>query len=153
MSVVRYEAAGQIGYIVVSNPPVNALSAAVRQGLVDAIEAFAADDARVAVLYCEGRTFIAGADISEFGKTPRPPLLPDVIAAIEASEKPVIAALHGTVLGGGLEVALGAHGRVALAGTRVGLPEVTLGLMPGAGGTQRLPRPSHARPALPPARA
>ncbi len=140
MSVVRYEAAGQIGYIVVSNPPVNALSAAVRQGLVDAIEAFAADDARVAVLYCEGRTFIAGADISEFGKTPRPPLLPDVIAAIEASEKPVIAALHGTVLGGGLEVALGAHGRVALAGTRVGLPEVTLGLMPGAGGTQRLPR-------------
>lgn len=140
MSVVRYEPAGEIGYIVVNSPPVNALSVAVRQGLLDAIGTFAADDARVAVLYCEGRTFIAGADISEFGKAPVPPFLPDVIAAIEASTKPVIAALHGTVLGGGLEVALGAHGRIGLNGTRVGLPEVTLGLMPGAGGTQRLPR-------------
>lgn len=140
MSVVRYEPAGEIGYIVVNSPPVNALSVGVRQGLLDAIGAFAADKARVAVLYCEGRTFIAGADISEFGKAPVPPFLPDVIAAIEASTKPVIAALHGTVLGGGLEVALGAHGRIGLNGTRVGLPEVTLGLMPGAGGTQRLPR-------------
>jgi 3-hydroxyacyl-CoA dehydrogenase len=140
MTVVRYDPAGEIGYIVINSPPVNALSAAVRQGLLDAIAAFAADKARVAVLYCDGRTFIAGADISEFGKAPVAPFLPDVITALEASTKPVIAALHGTVLGGGLEVALGAHGRVGLKGIRLGLPEVTLGLMPGAGGTQRLPR-------------
>lgn len=140
MTVVTYEPAGEIGYIIVNNPPVNALSAAVRKGLADAVAAFAADAAQVAVLYCEGRTFIAGADISEFGKPPVEPFLPDVIDAIESSAKPIVAALHGTVLGGGLEVALGAHARVAVTGTKVGLPEVTLGLMPGAGGTQRLPR-------------
>ncbi|AXC50482.1 3-hydroxyacyl-CoA dehydrogenase [Paracoccus suum] len=137
---VSYARNGEIAVITVDSPPVNALSAAVRQGLVTAMERFAADDAQAAVLCCAGRTFIAGADISEFGKPPQPPLLPEVIGLIEAASRPVIAALHGTVLGGGLEVALGAHGRVALAGTRLGLPEVTLGLLPGAGGTQRLPR-------------
>ncbi len=138
---VRYDREGEIAVIEIDNPPVNALSAPVRQGLSDAMARFDADaDARIAVLCCAGRTFIAGADISEFGKPPVPPFLPDVINAIEASEKPVVAALHGTVLGGGLEVALGAHARVAVPGTRMGLPEVTLGLLPGAGGTQRLPR-------------
>ncbi|WP_136649883.1 3-hydroxyacyl-CoA dehydrogenase NAD-binding domain-containing protein [Paracoccus aeridis] len=138
---VCYDREGEIAVIEIDNPPVNALSAAVRQGLSEAMARFDADaDARIAVLCCAGRTFIAGADISEFGKPPVPPFLPDVINAIEASEKPVVAALHGTVLGGGLEVALGAHARVAVAGTRMGLPEVTLGLLPGAGGTQRLPR-------------
>lgn len=138
---VTYRRDGEIAFIEVDNPPVNALSAAVRQGLAEAIDRLAQDpEARIAVLFCAGRTFIAGADISEFGKPSVPPGLPDVIAAIEASDKPVVAALHGTVLGGGLEVALGAHYRVAVPGTRMGLPEVTLGLLPGAGGTQRLPR-------------
>ena len=138
---VSYRREGEIAFIEIDNPPVNALSAAVRQGLADAMARLADDaGARIAVLSCTGRTFVAGADISEFGKPPVAPFLPDVIAAIEASRKPVIAALHGTVLGGGLELALGAHYRVALPGTRMGLPEVTLGLLPGAGGTQRLPR-------------
>ena len=140
-SPVRYRREGQIAFIDIDNPPVNALSAAVRQGLAAAMAQLGQDnDAQIAVLSCAGRTFIAGADISEFGKPPVAPFLPDVVALIEASEKPIVAALHGTVLGGGLEVALGAHYRVALHGTRMGLPEVTLGLLPGAGGTQRLPR-------------
>ena len=138
---VTYRRDGDIALVEIDNPPVNALSAAVRKGLADAFARFAGDaEARAAVLFCAGRTFIAGADVSEFGKPPVSPVLPEVIAAIEASDKPVVAALHGTVLGGGLEVALGAHYRLALAGTRLGLPEVTLGLLPGAGGTQRLPR-------------
>lgn len=138
---VTYRRDGDIALVEVDNPPVNALSAAVRKGLADAFARFADDaEARAAVLFCAGRTFIAGADVSEFGKPPVSPFLPEVIAAIESSDKPVVAALHGTVLGGGLEVALGAHYRLALAGTRLGLPEVTLGLLPGAGGTQRLPR-------------
>ena len=140
-SPVRYRREGQIAFIDIDNPPVNALSAAVRQGLAAAMAQLGQDnDAQIAVLSCAGRTFIAGADISEFGKPPVAPFLPNVVALIEASEKPIVAALHGTVLGGGLEVALGAHYRVALHGTRMGLPEVTLGLLPGAGGTQRLPR-------------
>ena len=140
-SPVTYRREGGIAFIEIDNPPVNALSAAVRQGLAEAMDRLANDaDAQAAVLFCAGRTFIAGADISEFGKPPVAPFLPEVIAAIEASGKPVVAALHGTVLGGGLEVALGAHHRVAVPGTRMGLPEVTLGLLPGAGGTQRLPR-------------
>ena len=134
-SPVRYRREGQIAFIDIDNPPVNALSAAVRQGLAAAMAQLGQDnDAQIAVLSCAGRTFIAGADISEFGKPPVTPFLPDVVALIEASEKPIVAALHGTVLGGGLEVALGAHYRVALPGTRMGLPEVTLGLLPGAGG-------------------
>jgi 3-hydroxyacyl-CoA dehydrogenase len=132
---------GDIAVITIDNPPVNALSHAMRSGLVDAL-ARARTDARVkaVVIVCAGRTFIAGADISEFGKPVRAPTTLDVIAAIEASEKPVVAALHGTPLGGGLEVALACHYRVASPGTRPGLPEIKLGLMPGAGGTQRLPR-------------
>lgn len=94
----------------------------------------------VALIRCVGRTLIAGADISEFGKPPRSPFLPDIIAAIENSPKPVGAALHGTALGGGLEIALGCHYRIAVPGTRMGLPEIKLGRIPGAGGTQRLPR-------------
>jgi len=146
---VRYSVDQDIALIAVDNPPVNALSQAVRAGLKAAMERFAADpQARIAVLYGLGRTFIAGADIKEFGKPMAEPFLPDVIAAIEASDKPVIAALHGTALGGGLEVALGCHARVALATAKVGLPEVTLGILPGAGGTQRLPRLTGAEAAL-----
>tara|TARA_R110002073_G_scaffold1471_27_gene10342 strand:+ start:15186 stop:17276 length:2091 start_codon:yes stop_codon:yes gene_type:complete len=137
---VTFEAHGDIGVIRVNNPPVNATSAAVRQGLVAAANAFAASDQKVAVLMADGRTFIAGADIKEFGKPPVEPHLPNVIHHIEALDKPVICVIHGTALGGGFEVALGSHYRVAVPGARIGLPEVNLGLIPGAGGTQRLPR-------------
>ncbi|PVH30605.1 3-hydroxyacyl-CoA dehydrogenase NAD-binding domain-containing protein [Pararhodobacter oceanensis] len=137
---VTYEAHGEIGVIRVNNPPVNATGIAVRQGLVAAADQFAASPQKVAVLVAEGRTFIAGADIKEFGQTPKEPHLPDVIAHIEALEKPVVCVIHGTALGGGCEVALGSHYRVAVKGARMGLPEVNLGLIPGAGGTQRLPR-------------
>lgn len=138
---VHYQRHGDIGVIQIANPPVNALGQAVRSGLVNALKEGIADtDAKALVVLADGRTFIAGADIREFGKPPQAPLLPDVITQLEACPKPLIAALHGTALGGGLEVALGCHYRVALAGTRVGLPEVKLGLLPGAGGTQRLPR-------------
>ncbi|MBE0464596.1 MAG: enoyl-CoA hydratase/isomerase family protein [Halomonadaceae bacterium] len=138
---VHYQRHGDIGVIQIANPPVNALGQAVRSGLINALEEGIADsDAKALVLLADGRTFIAGADIREFGKPPQAPLLPDVIAQLEACPKPLIAALHGTALGGGLEVALGCHYRTALEGTRVGLPEVKLGLLPGAGGTQRLPR-------------
>ncbi|MHC5656115.1 FAD-dependent oxidoreductase [Stappia sp. ICDLI1TA098] len=146
---VSYSLADGIALIAVDNPPVNALSQAVRAGLVAAMDRFEADeDARVAVVYGRGRTFIAGADIREFGKPMVEPLLPGVIDRIERSEKPVIAALHGTALGGGLEVALGCHARVMLSSGKVGLPEVTLGILPGAGGTQRLPRLAGAEAAL-----
>ena len=137
---VRYESHGDIAVIRIDNPPVNATSHAVREGLVAAAAQFAASPEKVAVLVAEGRTFIAGADITEFGKAPREPHLPDVINRIEASEKPVVCVIHGTALGGGFEVALGCHYRVMLKGARIGLPEVNLGLLPGAGGTQRLPR-------------
>lgn len=138
---VHYQRHGDIGVIQIANPPVNALGQAVRSGLINALEEGIADsDANALVLLAGGRTFIAGADIREFGKPPQEPFLPKVIAQLEACPKPLIAALHGTALGGGLEVALGCHYRTALEGTRVGLPEVKLGLLPGAGGTQRLPR-------------
>lgn len=138
---VSYARQGRIGLITIDNPPVNATGHAVRQGLMDAARDFAADTgADAAVILCAGRTWVAGADISEFGKPSQAPILPDVIAAIESQDKPVVAALHGTALGGGLELALGCHARIAAPGTRMGLPEVTLGLLPGAGGTQRLPR-------------
>ena len=127
--------------ITIDNPPVNALSQRVRQGLLDCLEAAEADpQVKIIVIHCAGRTFVAGADIAEFGKPPVEPHLPDVLNAIEQSAKPVVAALHGTALGGGFELALACHYRIALRGSRVGLPEVTLGLIPGAGGTQRLPR-------------
>lgn len=146
---VTYRRDGHIGVITIDNPPVNALSQAVRAGLMQAAGDFAADDrAQAAVIVCAGRTWVAGADISEFGKQPAEPFLPDVIARIEALEKPVVGALHGTALGGGLELALGAHARIAAPTARMGLPEVTLGLLPGAGGTQRLPRLVGLEPAL-----
>jgi 3-hydroxyacyl-CoA dehydrogenase len=130
-----------IGVIVIDNPPVNALKNAVRSGLTEALVR-AREDASIeaVVITCAGRTFIAGADISEFGKPPQPPTTIDVITAIESMPKPVIAAMHGTALGGGLEVALGCHYRIAVPSAKLGLPEIKLGLMPGAGGTQRLPR-------------
>ena len=137
---VTLERHGDIAVIRVNNPPVNALSHAVRTGIDDAVAQFKASDAKACVLMAEGRTFIAGADIKEFGQAPKEPHLPDLIDRIEASEKPVVCVIHGTALGGGFEVALGCHYRVAVTGARVGLPEVNLGLIPGAGGTQRLPR-------------
>jgi 3-hydroxyacyl-CoA dehydrogenase len=130
-----------IGILTIDSPPVNALSAAVRRGLDEGFKAFAADpNVKAIVLACGGRTFFAGADISEFGKPPQPPSLADVFEIIENGKKPVIAAIHGTALGGGLELALICHYRVAVPSAKVGLPEVNLGLLPGAGGTQRLPR-------------
>ena len=139
--VVSYRREGRIALITVDNPPVNALSLPVRAGLAQAFTQFAADgDAAAAVLICAGRTFIAGADITEFDKPIEEPWLPKVIHQIEDCAKPVIAAIHGTALGGGLETAMGCHYRVAVPTAQVGLPEVSLGLLPGATGTQRLPR-------------
>ncbi|WP_372835574.1 3-hydroxyacyl-CoA dehydrogenase NAD-binding domain-containing protein [Puniceibacterium confluentis] len=138
---VTYERDGRIGLIRIDNGPVNALSHAVRIGIVTALDAFEQDAAAdIAIVHGAGRLFIGGADITEFGKPPQDPWLPEVIDRIEACPKPVIAALHGAALGGGLEVALGCHYRLAMPGTKLGLPEVTLGLIPGAGGTQRTPR-------------
>lgn len=138
---VLLERDGEIAVIVIDNPPINAGSAAVRQGLMAAIEALRSDDTlEGAVLIGAGKTFIAGSDLREFGQPLTEPQLPSVIAAIETCGKPVVAALHGAALGGGFELALGCDARVAAPGTVVGLPEVTLGIIPGAGGTQRLPR-------------
>jgi 3-hydroxyacyl-CoA dehydrogenase len=132
---------GRIAIVTADNPPVNALKYEVRAGLTEALRRVRDDDGvEAVVIACAGRTFFAGADITEFGKPPQMPSLGEVIAAIEAMPKPVVAALHGTALGGGFELALACHFRVAAAGARVGLPEVKLGLLPGAGGTQRLPR-------------
>jgi len=141
MPVVSSHLVDRIRVIVIDNPPVNATSQAVRQGLLDAVAAADGDaGAGAIVIACAGSTFIAGADIKEFGLPPADPHLSAVIDRIEQAGKPVVAALHGTVLGGGLEVALGCHYRVAQAGTRLGLPEVTLGVIPGAGGIPRLLR-------------
>ncbi|MDB6176672.1 3-hydroxyacyl-CoA dehydrogenase NAD-binding domain-containing protein [Paracoccus sp. Z330] len=146
---VTYARDGDVAIIGIDNPPVNAASVGLRSGLGQAIDRFADDaSARVAILECAGRTWIAGADISEFGKPAQPPYLPDLVSAIETVPKPIIAALHGTALGGGLEIALGAHYRIASGDAQFGLPEVTLGVMPGAGGTQRLPRLVGLEPAL-----
>jgi 3-hydroxyacyl-CoA dehydrogenase len=132
---------GEVAVISADNPPVNALKHEVRAGLADALRQ-ARDDAAVkaVIIACAGRTFFAGADITEFGKPPQAPGLGEVIVALDEMPKPVVAALHGTAFGGGFEVALACHFRVAVPGARVGLPEVKLGLLPGAGGTQRLPR-------------
>jgi len=140
---------GRVGLIVTDNPPVNALSAAVRHGLQNALEAALADDGIDAiVIACQGRTFFAGADITEFGKPVADPSFHALFAALEASSKPIVAAIHGTALGGGLELALACHYRVAAESGRVGLPEVNLGILPGAGGTQRVPRLVGAERAL-----
>ncbi len=140
-AVTDFAVEGDVGVITLNSPPVNALSAPVRDGLAGGMAAAAADPAvKAVVIICEGRTFIAGADITEFGGAQKGASLPQVQEAIEGSSKPVIAAIHGTALGGGLEVALTCHYRVAVPSARCGLPEVNLGLLPGAGGTQRLPR-------------
>ncbi len=132
---------GRIAVLTVNNPPVNALSQHVRQGLRDGLKQAAADgDVAAIVITCAGRTFIAGADITEFGKPPKEPGLHEVLDLIEGSPKPVVAVIHGTALGGGLEVTLACHYRVGVKTARFGLPEVKLGILPGAGGTQRLPR-------------
>ncbi len=147
--LVAFEKQGSVGVITVNNPPVNALSQGVRQGLLDGIAKGLADTGvNAMVIIGGGRTFIAGADIREFGKPPLPPDLHSVLNAIEGSTKPVVAAIHGTALGGGLEVCLACHYRVAVAAGQVGLPEVKLGLLPGAGGTQRLPRVAGVEAAL-----
>ena len=149
MSHVSIERHDGVVVISIDNPPVNALSHGVREGLKSSIEEAAVDDAIEAiVIICAGRTFIAGADIREFGRPPEPPHLPDLVALIEASDKPVVAAIHGTALGGGLEVALGCHYRVAAKSASLGFPEVNLGLLPGASGTQRSPRLIGAERAL-----
>jgi len=141
VTTVSREVRGDIAVITVNNPPVNALSHSVRAGLKQHMTDLAVDDSvKSIVLICEGRTFIAGADIREFGSPPKAPHLGEVVDQIEAMEKPVVAAIHGTALGGGLEVALSCHYRVAVPTAKVGLPEVKLGILPGAGGTQRLPR-------------
>jgi 3-hydroxyacyl-CoA dehydrogenase len=132
---------GDVLIVTSNNPPVNALGHAVREGLVAAIqEADGDDDVKAVVIICQGQTFFAGADITEFGKPMMLPMLPTVVDIIEECTKPVVAAIHGTAFGGGLEVALASHYRVALPSAKLGVPEVKLGLLPGAGGTQRLPR-------------
>jgi 3-hydroxyacyl-CoA dehydrogenase len=139
--IVSFEKRGPVGIITVDNPPVNALGQAVRHGLSSCLDQALADaGVQSIVLACKGRTFIAGADITEFGKPPQEPQLGAVIAKYDASTKPIVAAIHGTALGGGLEVALTCHYRVAVPSAKCGLPEVKLGILPGAGGTQRLPR-------------
>jgi 3-hydroxyacyl-CoA dehydrogenase len=147
--VVRYEAVGRTGLITIDNPPVNAVSQAMRAGLVRCFEKAASDEAVDAVvLTCAGKTFIAGADLTELDGEVGEPGYHETLGRIEAMQKPVVAALHGTALGGGVEVALACHYRVASASTRLGFPEINLGLVPGAGGTQRLPRLIGVRPAL-----
>jgi 3-hydroxyacyl-CoA dehydrogenase len=138
---VQIETRDGIALVTIDNPPVNATGHAVRQGLCEAVARTEGDSAvRAVVLACAGRTFIAGADIREFGQPPVAPHLPDVLARIAAATKPWVAAIHGTALGGGLETALACHYRIATPDAALGLPEVTLGLIPGAGGTVRLPR-------------
>ena len=140
-AVVTTARQGRVLVVTINNPPVNALSQAVRQGLATAVAEALADAAVQAVLLVgSGKAFIAGADIREFGKPAMPPSLPDVLMQLESSDKLVVAAIHGPALGGGLEVALSCHYRLAVSGAKLGLPEVQLGLLPGAGGTQRTPR-------------
>ena len=139
--IVSFRVHGAIAEAVIDNPPVNATSLSVRQGLAEALAKFEADPAlRALVVRCEGKTFIAGADIKEFGKPLVAPQLPEVIALMDAATKPIVAAVHGTVLGGGFEVALACHYRISAPGAKFGFPEVKLGLIPGAGGTQRIIR-------------
>nr|WP_156640055.1 3-hydroxyacyl-CoA dehydrogenase NAD-binding domain-containing protein [Bosea sp. PAMC 26642] len=150
MEIARLALRGPIAIVTIDNPPVNALGAGLRAGLADVLAKAASDPAVEAiVIAAAGKAFIAGADISEFGKPPAKPLLPDVLDAIENCAKPVVAAIQGVALGGGLEVALACHGRVAAPAAKLGLPEIKLGIIPGAGGTQRLPRLIGAAKAFP----
>ena len=147
--VTTLEVKEGVAVLTLNSPPVNALSANVREGLNNGVSTAIEDDSvKSIVIICEGRTFIAGADITEFGQAPKGPSLYDVQDMIENSPKPVVAAIHGTALGGGLEVALTCHYRIAVPSAKCGLPEVNLGLLPGAGGTQRLPRIVGAQKAL-----
>jgi 3-hydroxyacyl-CoA dehydrogenase len=148
MSTVSYSINQNVGVISINNPPLNLLGHGLREALFNQIIKAQSDTSKALVIICQGRTFCAGADIKEFNQTPQSPSLPELIAAVEASEKPVIAALHGSVLGGGLELALSCHYRLALSSAKVGLPEVNLGLLPGAGGTQRVPRLVGSKAAL-----
>ncbi|HEX8480799.1 MAG TPA: 3-hydroxyacyl-CoA dehydrogenase NAD-binding domain-containing protein [Allosphingosinicella sp.] len=149
MSPISTRRHGDILIVTSNNPPVNALGHAVREGLVAAIgEADGDEGVKAVVIICQGQTFFAGADITEFGKPMQMPMLPMVVDIIENCTKPVVAAIHGTAFGGGLEVALASHYRVALPSAKLGVPEVKLGLLPGAGGTQRLPRVAGVRKAL-----
>lgn len=145
---IGYERNGDIAILIADNPPVNVLGAIVRKGLSDGIARAIRDGAKAVVIYGDGRTWFAGADIREFGKPPVPPSLPDICNEIEACPIPVIAAMHGTALGGGLEVAMACHYRIAAKTAKMGLPEVGLGILPGAGGTQRLPRLTGFEPAI-----
>ena len=146
----RFEKHGKVGIVLVENPPVNAIGHSVRLHIVESLKAAEADDdVQAVVIACAGRTFMAGADIAEFKTGQKPPYLPDVIAALDGFSKPLVAAIHGTAFGGGFEIALACHYRVAIADAKVGLPEVKLGLMPGSGGTQRLPRLIGVEEALP----
>ncbi len=145
---ITYERQGDIAILASNNPPVNALGHDVRTGLMSGIERAEAEGAKAVLIYGEGRTFFAGADIREFGKPPKLPNLPEVCDRIEASPLLVVSAIHGTALGGGLEVALSTHYRIAVPSAKVGLPEVHLGILPGAGGTQRLPRVAGVEAAL-----
>ncbi|SDA25436.1 3-hydroxyacyl-CoA dehydrogenase [Methylobacterium sp. UNC378MF] len=139
--MVRQEVDGGVAVLTLANPPVNALGAALRAALDDALTAAIADESvRAIVVAAEGKVFIGGADIGEFGKPQHPPSLPDVLDRLDASPKPVVAAIGGAALGGGLELAMACHGRVAAPSAKIGLPEIKLGIIPGAGGTQRLPR-------------
>ncbi|MCM2561802.1 3-hydroxyacyl-CoA dehydrogenase NAD-binding domain-containing protein [Lutimaribacter sp. EGI FJ00015] len=139
--LISIERQGDIALICIDNPPVNATGQQVREGLQKAVEQLNAEGgAKVIAIYAAGRTFVAGADIKEFGKPPQPPALPDVFNIIEDSEIPVTSVMHGTALGGGFELGLATHARIGIEGLRVGLPEINLGLLPGAGGTQRVPR-------------
>ncbi|MDM0081839.1 3-hydroxyacyl-CoA dehydrogenase NAD-binding domain-containing protein [Variovorax sp. J31P179] len=148
-SPVSFTRQADVLVVTIDNPPVNALGVDVRRGLAAAIAAAEADsEAKVVLIVGAGRNFIAGADIREFGQTPQPPLLPEVCAAIENCSKPVVAAIQGAALGGGLEIALSAHYRLAVPSAKLGLPEVALGLLPGSGGTQRAPRLIGAKAAL-----
>ncbi|MFA6114536.1 MAG: 3-hydroxyacyl-CoA dehydrogenase NAD-binding domain-containing protein [Sphingomonas sp.] len=140
-SPIRTERHDEVLVIISNNPPVNALGAAVRQGLEAGVKEGLADASiKAMVIRCDGRTFFAGADITEFGKPMQEPGLPTLVDMIEASDKPIVAAIHGTALGGGCEVTLACHYRIAVPSAKIGTPEVKLGLLPGAGGTQRIPR-------------
>ena len=147
--IFDYQVHDQIAVITIDSPPVNALGIEVRKSIISGIEKADKDEnVKAIILRCEGRTFHAGADIREFGKPPQQPDLSTTVRVIESTDKITVAAMHGTALGGGLEVALSCHCRIALPSTKVGLPEVNLGILPGCGGTQKLPRIVGAQKAL-----